>query len=144
MFVFSAFWGGVRLALDERIPTHAPLSRKLLCLSSLRTWCMYVRFLLNSPCTVCFQTLFLGNQRTMLLGDCLSRTGVLFFNCCHICSTFLISCRSVGEVMLKILPHDFSVPKPIPTFGNRSTRRWYSQYQRMVSLVPVLGIMFTR
>jgi len=72
---------------------------------------------------------------------------------------------SVG-LMLKILPHDFSVPKPIPTFGTRSTRRWYSQYQtlvfavpgvgihntrrwysqyqRMVSLVPVLGIMFTR
>jgi len=45
MFVFSAFWGGVRLALDDRIPTPVPLSRKLLSLSNLRNMVSYVQFL---------------------------------------------------------------------------------------------------
>jgi len=42
MFVFSTFWVGVRLALNERIRTPVPLSRKLLSLSSLRTLVSYV------------------------------------------------------------------------------------------------------
>ncbi len=45
MLAFSAFWGGVRLALDLRIPTPVPLLRKLLSLSSLRNLVSYVQFL---------------------------------------------------------------------------------------------------
>jgi len=44
MFVFSAFWGGVRLALNDRIRTPVPLSRKLLSQSSLRNMVSYVQF----------------------------------------------------------------------------------------------------
>jgi len=45
MFVFSALGVGVRLALNQRIRTPVPLSRKPLCLSSLRNMVSYVQFL---------------------------------------------------------------------------------------------------
>jgi len=68
MFVFSAFWGGVRLALDERIRTPVPLSRKLLSLSSLRNMVSYVQFL--------FKFSLYRIRYSYVFSDFLSRTGV--------------------------------------------------------------------
>ena len=83
-------------------------------------------FYLNSPCTGCFQTLFHSF-------DVHSAASLL---------TTSIAGRWHREYQIT-MPHDFSVPKPIPTFGTRSTRRWYSQYQALVLAIPAYGIVGT-
>ena len=69
MFVFPAFWGGVRLALNQRIHTPVPLSRKLLCLSSIRNMVSYVQFLFKFSLYIYFLT----TDRTDLHGWAMKR-----------------------------------------------------------------------